>query len=179
MVLNRVDFGRCWESFQTPWNALYVLANGFLTTFGIVPEDLGWIPKGPKSTDFDQKPWAIAHGFKQGRFRQVLRIVPNSLKCPLLACKCICKCFRDCSWRIGVNSEGCEIHLFWAKSLGYSPWFWTGSILVGAGNRSKLPEMPSMCLQMDFQLLSGLFLKIWGEFLRVRNPPILSKMPGL
>ena len=68
MVLNRVDFGRCWESFQTPWNALYVLANGFLTTFGIVPEDLGWIPKGPKRTDFEQKAWAIAHGFEQGRF---------------------------------------------------------------------------------------------------------------
>ena len=133
MVLNRADLGKCWESFQTLWNASYVRANGFPTTFGIVPEDLGWIPKVPKSTDFDQKPWAIAHGFEQGRFRQVLGIVPNSLKCPLLACKCICKCFRDCSWRYGVNSEGCEIHRFWPKTLGNSPWFWTGPIWEGLG----------------------------------------------
>ena len=68
MVLNMADLGWCLESFQTFWNASYVRANGFPTTFGIVPEDLGWIPKGPKSTDFDQKPWAIAHGFEQGRF---------------------------------------------------------------------------------------------------------------
>ena len=58
MVLNMVNLGKCWESFQTPWNALYVLPNVFASTFGIVPEDFGWIPKGPKSTDFDQNPWA-------------------------------------------------------------------------------------------------------------------------
>ena len=222
MVLNRVDFGRCWESFQTPWNACYVFANEFPTTCGIVPEDLESIPKVPKSTDFDQKPCAIVHGFEQGRFRQVLGIVSNSLKCPLSACKCICKCFLDCSWRFGVNSEGSEIRFrevlgivpnslkclllvfkcickyfrdcswrfgvdsegshidrFWAKSLGYSPWFWTGPIWEGAGNRSKLSEMSPMCVQMDFQLLSGLFLKILGKFRRVRNPPILSKNPVL
>ena len=179
MVLNRADLGWCLELFQTFWNVSYVRANGFPTTFGIVPEDLEWIPKGPKSTDFDQKPWAIAHGFEQGRFRQVLGIVPNSLKCPLLACKCICKCFRDCSWRFGVNSEGSEIHRFWAKSLGYSPWFWTGPIWEGAGNRSKLSEMSPMCVQMYLQVLSGLFLKIWGEFRRFRNPPILTKNPML
>ena len=179
MVLNMADLGWCWESFQTPWNALYVRANGFPTTFEIVPEDLGWIPKGPKSTDFDQKPWAIAHGFEHGRFGLVLGIVPNSLKCPLCACKWISNYFRDCSWRFGVNSEGSEIHRFWPKSLGYSPWLWTGSILVGAGNRSKLPEMSAMCWQMDFQILARLFLKIWSEFRRVRNPPILTKKPGL
>ena len=68
MVLNMVNLGKCWESFQTPWNALYVRANGFPTTFEIVPENLGWILNGPKSTDFEQKAWAIAHGFEQGRF---------------------------------------------------------------------------------------------------------------
>ena len=179
MVLNRADLGKCWESFHIPWNALYVLVNAFASTFGIVPEDLGWIPKVPKSIDFDQKPCAIAYGFEQGRFGKVLGIIPNFLKCLLCACKCICKCFRDCSWRFGVNSEVSEIHRFWPKTLGYSPWFWTWPIWVGAWNRSKLPEMPSMCVQMDFQLLSRLFLKIWGEFRRVRNPPILTKNPGL
>ena len=59
MVLNMVNLGKCWESFQTPWNALYVRANGFPTTFEIFPEDLGWIPKVPKPTDVDQKPCAI------------------------------------------------------------------------------------------------------------------------
>ena len=68
MVLNMADLGWCLESFQTPLNALYVRANGFPTTFEIVSEDLGWIAKGPKSTDFEPKAWAIAHGFEQGRF---------------------------------------------------------------------------------------------------------------
>ena len=128
MVLNRADLGRCWESFQTFWNVSYVRANVFGSAFGIVPEDLGWIPKVPKSTDFDEKPCAIAHGFEQGRFGLVLGIVPNFLKCLLCACKWISNYFRDCSWRFGVNSEGCEIHRFWPKSLGNSPWFWTWSI---------------------------------------------------
>ena len=35
-----------------------------------------------------------------------------------------------------------------------------------------------MCLQMDFQLFSGLLVKIWGEFRRVRNWPILSQKLG-
>ena len=30
----------------------------FATTFGIVREDLGWIPKGPNSAHFEQKAWA-------------------------------------------------------------------------------------------------------------------------
>ena len=30
--------------------------------------------------DFEQKPWAIAHGFEHGRFWQVLEVSPNSLK---------------------------------------------------------------------------------------------------
>ena len=42
------DFGKRRESFQTPQNASYVLANGFPTTLGIVGEDFAWIPKGPK-----------------------------------------------------------------------------------------------------------------------------------
>ena len=134
MVLNRADLGWCLESFQTFWNVSYVRANGFPTTFGIVPEDLGWIPKGAKSTDFDEKPCAIAHGFEQGRFGLVLGIVPNFLKCLLCMCKWISNYFRDCSRRFGVISEGSEIHRFWPKTLCYSPWFWTGPIWVGAWN---------------------------------------------
>ena len=68
MVLNMADLGKFRESFQTPWKASNVLANGFPTTFENVCEDFGWIPKGPKSADFDQKAWAIAHGFEHGGF---------------------------------------------------------------------------------------------------------------
>ena len=45
-----------------------MLENSFPTTFDNVGEDYGWIPKGPKSADFDQKAWAIAHGFENGGF---------------------------------------------------------------------------------------------------------------
>ena len=68
MVLKMADLGKCWDSFQTPWISSYMLANVFPTTFDNVGEDFGRIPKGPKSADFDQKAWAIAHGFENGGF---------------------------------------------------------------------------------------------------------------
>ena len=66
--LNLSDLGMCWESLQTPWNASYILENTFLTAFGIIAMDFGWIRKGPKVADFELKPWAIAHGFEQTGF---------------------------------------------------------------------------------------------------------------
>ena len=63
-----VDLGKFRESFQTPWNASDVLTNAFTTTFGFVREDLSWIPTCPKSADFEQNAWAIAHGFENGGF---------------------------------------------------------------------------------------------------------------
>ena len=45
-----------------------MLENGFLTGFGLVLKDSGRIRKCPKSTDFEQKAWAIAHGFEEGGF---------------------------------------------------------------------------------------------------------------
>ena len=62
------DLSKYRESFQTPWDASCVLADAFPTAYGIVGEDLGWIPKGPKSADLEQKAWAIAHGFEDGGF---------------------------------------------------------------------------------------------------------------
>ena len=73
----------------------------------------------------------------------------NSLK-RLYACKLISNCLRDRLYGLRVNSQVSEIGRFWAKSLGYSPWFWTWRILVSAGSRSKLPETPPSCLQIDF-----------------------------
>ena len=31
---------------------------------GLFERDFGRVPKGPKPSDFDQKAWAIAHGFE-------------------------------------------------------------------------------------------------------------------
>ena len=53
-----------------------------ISACGTVREDVGRIPKRPKSADFGQKAWATAHGFKDGGFSLVPEIVPNSLKCP-------------------------------------------------------------------------------------------------
>ena len=160
MVLKMADLVKCWESFQTPWNASNMLGNGFPTTFGLIHEDLMWIPNGPTSTYFEQNAWAIAHGFEDGGFGQVLGIVPNFLKRPQYAWKWISNYFRQFWRRFTVISEWSEIDRFWAKSLGYSPWFWRWRIWSSAGNRSKLPETPPICLEMDLQLLSGSFMKI-------------------
>ena len=76
--------GRFWKVLELTPNSLKNLAlmleNGFLTAYGIGSEDLGRIFNEPKLTDFDQKAWAIAHGFEQGRFCQILELTPNSLK---------------------------------------------------------------------------------------------------
>ena len=45
-----------------------MLGNGFLTVLGLVRNDLGRILEFPKSADFEQKAWAIAHGFENGGF---------------------------------------------------------------------------------------------------------------
>ena len=44
-----------------------MLANGFLTVSGLIRNYFVGIPKGLKSTDFDQNAWA--HGFEEGGFR--------------------------------------------------------------------------------------------------------------
>ena len=69
MVLKRADFGKFKKSSQTSWNVSGVLANGFLTVVELIRKDFERSPKGLKSTDFDQKAWAIAHGFEEGGFR--------------------------------------------------------------------------------------------------------------
>ena len=75
-----------------------MLGNGFLASYGLVREDFARISNGPKSTDFEQKPWAIAHGFEHGGFWQVLELAPNSLKkCYPNAWKWISSFVRACS----------------------------------------------------------------------------------
>ena len=95
-IESSLDLGECQKSFPTPWNASYILANGFLSAIGDVSQDFRWIRKGPKSADFEKKPWAIANGLEHGGFGWVPEIVSNSLKRILSACKWICKCVRGC-----------------------------------------------------------------------------------
>ena len=150
MVLNMADLGKCRKSLQTPWKASYLLANGFLTTCEIVRVDFECICNGPKLVEFEQKAWTIVHGFEHGGFGQVSEIPPNSLKRLLRACKWIFNYLRDCSCGFRVNLQWSDIGRISAKTLDYSPWFWTWRIWASVGNRSKLPETPPTCLKMDF-----------------------------
>ena len=129
MVLKAMaDFGKSWKSLQTLWNASKTLLKWFLTPCATVCVDFGWIRKGRNLADFEQKGWAIAHGFEHCRFWQHLEIAPNSLKRFLNPRKMISNPLRDCLCRFWMNSQGSTFRRFWAKSLGYSPWFWTWPI---------------------------------------------------
>ena len=123
MVLNMADFGKSLKSLQTLWNACKTVPKWFVTACATVCVDLGWIRKGRKLADFEQKAWAIAHGFEHGRFWQVPEIAPNSLERLQNRSKMICECLRGGLCRFRVNSKVSKIGRFWAKSLGYSPWF--------------------------------------------------------
>ena len=45
-----------------------MLASAFLSPCGTVCIDFGYIRKGPKLAVFQEKAWAIAHGFEHGGF---------------------------------------------------------------------------------------------------------------
>ena len=140
MVLNKADFCKFWKSLQTLWNGSKTLLNWILTPCTHVFVDFRWILKGRKLADFEQKAWAIAHGFEQSRFLQVLEIAPNSLKRFQNPPKLDFNSLHACFCRFRVNSQGSKIGRFWAKSLGFSPWFWARPIFASSGNRSKLSE---------------------------------------
>ena len=69
MVLKRADFSKCDKSCENSWKVSYVLENGFLNVLELIHKDFERIPKSLKSTDFDQKARATAHGFEEGGFR--------------------------------------------------------------------------------------------------------------
>ena len=97
MVLNMADFDKFSKSLQSLWNVAYMVENGLIKVFGLVRKDTVRIRTCPKSTDFEQKAWAIAHGFEHGLFWQVLDIAPNSLKRGLHAWKWILNGFWACT----------------------------------------------------------------------------------
>ena len=88
--------------------------------------------------------------FEHGGLWQVPEMAPNSLKSLQHTCKWISNCLEDCSGAFQVNLQVSEICRFRAKTLGYSPCFWTWWIMASSGNHSKLPEKPPTCLQMVF-----------------------------
>ena len=123
MVFNMADFGKSWKSLETLWNASKTVLKWFVTACVTVCVDLLWIRKGRKLADFEQKAWAIAHGFEHGRFWQVLEIAPNSLKRLQNCSKIIYNCLRDCLCRFRVNSKGRKLADFeqmaWAIAHGF------------------------------------------------------------
>ena len=134
------DFGKSCKWLQTLRNACKTVLKWFVTACATFCVDLGGIREGRKFADFEQKAWAIAHGFEHARIWRVLEIAPNSLKRLQNRSKMICDCLCDCLCRFNVNSQGSKIDRFWAKGLGYSPWFWTWPILWTPGNRPELSE---------------------------------------
>ena len=104
MVLNMADFVNSSKSLQTLWNACKTVLKWFATACATVCVDLGWIRKGRKLADFEQKAWAIAHGFEDDRFLQLLEIASNSLERLQNLSKMICDFLRDRLCRFRVNS---------------------------------------------------------------------------
>ena len=142
MVLNMADFVNSWKSPRTLWNVSKTVLKWVVTACATVCVHLGWIRKGRKLADFEQKAWAIAHRFEDGRFCELLEIAPSSVKRLQNRSKMICDCLRNSFCRFRVNSWGSKIGQFWAKGLGYSPWFWTWPILWTPGNHPELSETP-------------------------------------
>ena len=178
MVLNMADFGKSWKSLQTLWKGSKALINWFLTALATLCVYFRWIRKSRKLADFEQKPWAIDHGFEHGRFWQVLEIAPNSLKRFQSPRKLIFNCFGDTLCRFRVNSEESKFGRFWAKTLGYTPWFWTGSILASTGNRSKLSETVPTPSKRFFTALATICVH-FRTIRKGRKLADFSKNPGL
>ena len=164
MVLNIADFEKSWKSLQTPWNDPKIVLKGFVTACATVCVDLRSIRKGRKLADFEQKAWAIAHGFEHGRFWQVLEIAPNSFKHRLNPWKWIWNTLRNDLCRFPVNSQRSEIRNFSIITLCYSPWFWTWRILASPGNRSKLPLTSPNCFKMHLKHDAERCASISSEF---------------
>ena len=110
----------------------------FLSRCGTICVDFGWIRKGRNVCRF----WAKTLGYSPWFWTWSISVSPanrpNSLKCLLNPSKITSKSLRHCLCRFLVNSQGSKCGHFLAKTLGYSPWFWTWSILVSSGNRSKI-----------------------------------------
>ena len=100
------------EHCGTLWNASKTIVKWFVPACATVFVDLGWIRKGRKLADFEQKAWARAHGFEHGRFWQVLQISSISLKRLLNPSKTIPKSLRDWLCLFWGIRKGRELAVF-------------------------------------------------------------------
>ena len=80
-------------------------------------------------------------------------------------------CLWDCLCGFRVNSQGSEIGRFWAKTLGYSPWFW---LMADFGKCRKSLQTPCNVAYMladGFLTVIGLVPKYFGW---IRKGPKLA-----
>ena len=101
--------------------------------------------------------WAKTLGYSPRFWRWSILVSPgnrsNSLKRLQNPYKINFKSLRHCVCRFRVNSQGSKFGRFWAKTLGYSPWFWSWPILVNPANRSKLSETAPNPYKINFKSL--------------------------
>ena len=137
-IAHGFEHGRFWEDLEIAPNSLKRFQNPPKMISNSLRDCLFRFrmnSQGSKFRRFWAKAWAIAHGFEHGRFWQVLEIASNSLKRFQNPPKMISNSLRDCLCQFRKNSQGSKFRWFWAKSMGYSPWFWTSPILASPGNR--------------------------------------------
>ena len=82
-IANGFEHGRFWQVLQIAPNSLKPFRNPPKLIFNYFHDCFRryrWIRQARKLADFEQKAWAIAHGFEHGRFWQVPEIAPKSLK---------------------------------------------------------------------------------------------------
>ena len=131
-----------------------------MTACETVCVDLVWISKSRKLADFEQKAWAIAHGFEHCGLRYVLEIAPHSLKRLQNHSKIICDCLRNCLCRFRANSQGRKFadieQKAWAIAHGFEhSRFW--QVLEIAANSLKRLQNRS---EMICDCLHDLFVAI-------------------
>ena len=114
----------------------------------IVCEDFDWITKGPNLNDFDQKAWAIAHGFEDGRFWWALEIIPNSLKHMPQVWKSFLT--TTCGIFVQISTEFPRVQI-WPILTKNPGRRW--QILVSSGNRPKLPKISCTDMKIIFNWL--------------------------
>ena len=123
MVLNVADFGKSCNSLQTLWNASKTVLKWFVTACATVCVDLGWIRKGRKLADFEQKAMAIANNCEHGQLCQLLEIAPNSLQGFQKHSKIIFDCLPTVCVDLGWIRKGRKLADFdqkaWAIAHGF------------------------------------------------------------
>ena len=103
------------------------------TIFNFFRDSFCWFRdnlQGSKFGRFWAKRLGYSPWFWTWRISQVLEIAPDSLKRFLNLSKIISNTLRDCLCQFRVNWQGSKFGRFWAKTLGYSPWFWTWRIFA-------------------------------------------------